>query len=384
MIEIPFEISSMTGDAQDTTNSPESVLVVCDFSSNIDKTERHIKPLADAVDTTMVCITANDAVDQISYKTVPSFGIRPVGLILMFVLALVEAKRNDYDAVVSFCLIPHGCFGLAVARLYGLPVHLGLIGMDLDVHAQSSYGKPIRWLIRQFDSVSVPGTVYERQLEELGVPSHRTTILANPIDTDRYRPEPDAVRQYDFIWIGRFGPEKNPLLFVEALATLAENGESFKAVMAGDGPLRSTVQTALREKGVDEMVELPGWIDEPVQYYHRSQAFVLTSKRDALPLTLIEAMATGCIPVVSPLGNIPDVANHDDNAIVLSTMTPESLAAALQRLQTDSELCRRLETNAPEVRSRYSYEAATNDWKTILDVLGQSTDDNSTTTMTAD
>lgn len=368
----------MTRNAQDTTNSLDSILVVCDFSGNIDKTERHIQPLADAVETTMVCITANEAVDQISYKTVPSFGIRPVGLVLMFFLALVEAKRNDYDAVVSFCLIPHGCFGLAVGRLYGLPVHLGLIGMDLDVHAQSKYGKPVRWLIRQFDSVSVPGTVYKQQLEQLGVPPHKTTILANPIDTDRYRPEPDTSHEYDFIWIGRFGPEKNPLLFVEALATLAENGETFKAVMAGDGPLRSTVQTALRENGLDEMVELPGWIDEPVQYYHRSQAFVLTSKRDALPLTLIEAMATGCIPVVSPLGNIPDVANHEHNAIVLPTMAPESLAAALQRLQTDNELCGRLATNAPEVRSRYSYEAATTDWKTILNVLDQPSDYNST------
>lgn len=374
----------MTGSTQDTTNSPKSVLVVCDFSSNIDKTERHIKPLADTVETTMVCITANDAVDQISYKTVPSFGIRPVGLVLMFFLALVEAQRNDYDAVVSFCLIPHGCFGLAVGRLYGLPVHLGLIGMDLDVHAQSRYGQPVRWLIRQFDSVSVPGTVYEQQLEQLGVPSYKTTILANPIDTNQYRPQPDAVSEYDFIWIGRFGPEKNPLLFVEALATLAENGESFKAIMAGDGPLRSTVQTALHEEGLDEMVELPGWIDEPVQYYHQSQAFVLTSKRDALPLTLIEAMATGCIPVVSPLGNIPDVATHDHNAIVLPTMTPESLAAALRRLQTDSDLCERLATNAPEVRSRYSYEAATTDWKSILDVLGQSTGYNSTTATATD
>lgn len=338
--------------------------------SNTGKIERHINPLADTADTTLVCIDAADHHDGLTYRAVPSFGFRPVGLGLMLVVALEEVLRNDYDGVVSFSLFPHGCIALLAGRLAGLPVHLGILGIDLDVHARSSYRWIVRLLLRQFDAISVPGTTHRRQLESIGIGPQRTVVLANAIDTDRFTPAATEGRTYDFLWVGRFGPEKDPMSFVDALARLRAMGRSFRAVMLGDGPLVEDVGRALRDRDLTDVVDRPGWVDDPLPFYRRSKVFVLTSRRDALPLTLIEAMATGVAPVVPRVGNVTDVVEDGQTGVVLDDPDPGSVAASLSRLHRDDGLRERLAANATRVGERYSYDAARDDWESILRVMG--------------
>jgi glycosyltransferase involved in cell wall biosynthesis len=347
----------------------ESYLAICDFSggvANTGKIERHIGPLAEQVETTVVCIDPGERVEHLTYRTVPAVGSRPVDLVLLFVAALVDCVRNDYDGIVSISLIPYGCFALLIGRLCGVPVHLGIIGIDLDVHARAVYGDGIAALFRQFDAISVPGTAHKRRLERLGVPADRIAVLTNAIDSDTYQPRDDAPAEYEYIWVGRFTPEKDPLLFVRTMAELARRGEEPRAVMLGSGPLRSDVNEYMRTHGLEEHIDLPGWVDEPLEYYRRSRIFVSTSKRDALPLTLLEAMATGLAPVVPAVGNVRDVVTDGENGLVVATRDPQSFASALEALQNSHD---RIATNALSVGPQFSYERASEDWREIIQTL---------------
>ncbi|WP_254538917.1 glycosyltransferase [Halomarina litorea] len=351
------------GSGAGTADRP-SVLVVYSVR-NLAKIERHVGPLTEAADVTMVCIDADESVDGVDYVTVPDFGVRPVGLVLMALAAFVEAWRGDYDAVASFSLLPNGCIALAVGALFGLPTHLGIIGIDLDVHVEARYGAVVRALIRRFDAVSVPGTAFRDRLLELGVAEDRATILVNPIDVGTYHPvERDP--EFDLLWVGRFESEKDPLTFLAALDELADRGRSFNAVLAGDGPLHPVVERAVRERALADRVDLVGWVDDPADYYRRAGAFVLTSERDALPLSLVEAMATGLPSVVPAVGNVPDVARDGETALVADDRTPAAFADALDRLLGDDDLRERLGANAGNVSERYSYDAATDDWCDVL------------------
>lgn len=341
--------------------------------TNPAKIERHIAPLTESAETTLVCIEAAGPVDGLSYRTVPTFGIRPVGLVLMWVVALDEVLRREYDAVVSFSLFPHGCIALVVGALARLPVHLGVLGIDLDVHATATYGRLVGFLLRRFDVISVPGTFHRRQLATVGVPSERAVVLANAIDADRFVPADDVDPEYDFLWVGRFVPEKQPIQFVRAVAALDDMGLQFRAVMVGDGPQRGAVEAALSHHDLDNAVDLPGWVDDTLSYYQRSKVFVLTSRRDALPLTLLEAMAVGVAPLVPAVGNIADVATDGRNAVVIDDLSAEALADGMARLHRDTALRERLVRHGVAVRNQYSVDDAAEDWADILTIMGVGT-----------
>ena len=350
----------------------DSYLAISDFSGGVSETGRiseHLGPLAEQTETTVACLVPDESVEQITYRTAPSIGLHAVDLLLLFAVALLEGRRNDYDGVVSISLVPYGCFALVVGWLYGLPTHLGIIGADLDVHARARYGALVAALFRRFDAITVPGTQHERHLVQLGIPTERITILANGVNQDIYQPDEDAPTEYDYIWVGRFSDEKDPLLFVRTMAELQRRGERPHAIMLGSGPLYSTVIKHVQAHGLTDRIELPGWVDEPVDYYHRSAIFVLASKRDALPLTLLEAMATGLACVVPDVGNIRDAVTDGESGIVLDRRDVDSFTAALQQLQSDDELDDRISTNAQVAVTRFSDERAGEDWRRVLQTL---------------
>lgn len=348
-----------------------SVLVVADHP-NPEKIDRHYGPLADVVgETTMACVDGAGAVDDIAFLEVPTLGYRLLGLPLVFLVALVEALRGDYDAVVSISLVPYGTFALLVGRLTGTPVHLGIIGADLDSHAEAWYGAVPRALFRQFDAVSVPGTAHVDRLAAAGVDRDRIAVLTNTVDAETYRPPAgDGERDVDCLWIGRFSDEKRPRLFVEALARLRARGVDCTALMVGDGDQLDATRALAAERGLADTVEFTGWVEDPLAYYHRTRAYVLTSRREGVPLTLLEAMATGVVPVVPPVGSVPDVVDDGRNGLVVDRPTPKRLADALETLLTDDECWQELSDAATAVRETHSYDAAREDWRRILGILG--------------
>ncbi|ELY87298.1 group 1 glycosyl transferase [Natrialba hulunbeirensis JCM 10989] len=389
-----------TGDANHAHSVAESqrVLVITGLAH---KNERHYGPLADvAGETTLVSLAPVEGVDTARNVTVPQVGPRLLRVVLLFVVALLEARQNEYDAVASISLFPYGCYALGLKAMFGLPAHLGIIGIDLDHHATQRYGPVVRWLFRRFDIVSVPGTDHAARLERCGVPAERIAWLTNPIDVETYRPEAadtvdddsdsnsdsdfdsddededaaaDYDYNYDFVWVGRFGPEKDPHRFVaamDALESRRQNAE-YTAVMVGDGALHDEVAAHIRARGLEDTIELAGWVDDPIDYYRCSRAFVLTSERDALPLVLLEAMATGLAPIVPRVGSIPDAVTDGQNGIIVPDRQPETIAAAMERLLDEPELRRSHASAATEVRNSFSMAQAGSDWARIVCAMAE-------------
>ncbi len=335
------------------------------------KNECHYGPLVDvAGETTLVCLDPTYDIDDANYVRVPEVGPRILRIALLFFVALYEGYRNDYDAVASISLVPYGIYALALKALYGYPAHLGIIGIDLDYHAHQWYGAGPRWAFRRFDAVSVPGPSHAEALSRTGVSDERIEILTNAIDTETYRPVEDgADADYEFVWVGRFSEEKDPVRFVRALADLDSPGREFQAVMVGDGPLRPAVSAEIRAYGLKNRVDLTGWVDDPVAYYRRSEVFVLTSSRDALPLVMIEAMATGLAPVVPSVGSIPDIVTDGHNGVVVSNRDPTTFAEAMKRCLDDSAYRCTIGANATSIRPSFSLSQASDDWCRILSTL---------------
>lgn len=355
--------------ADPSAPSDQSVLVLANHS-NAGRFERHYGPLADITGgTRLLCLNGDVDLDNAETTVVPSFGHHYLGLLALSAWALYEGYRGEYDAVVSVSLFPYGCLALVLKALYGYPAHLGIIGIDLDHHAEAWYGLLPRALFHPFDTISVPGPTHVEKLRRLGHGDERVHVLTNAVDVETYMPTSDDEVVYDYVWVGRFSDEKGPLLFVRALASLHESGEEFRAAMLGSGRLEPELIEFIEGYGLSESIDLPGWVDSPFEYYRRSAVFVSTSRRDALPLTLIEAMSSGLACVAPPVGSIPDVIDHGHNGLLLPERDPERIAATLRELSNDPRRIQRLADRATEIRPEFSYARAREDWQRILTTL---------------
>jgi glycosyltransferase involved in cell wall biosynthesis len=140
------------------------------------------------------------------------------------------------------------------------------------------------------------------------LPTGRNDVLTiyNPIvDSDKLEknsikpPDPwMKSKEYPIILgVGRLTEQKDFLNLVNAFLIIKRTNDA-RLIILGEGNQRSLLEDAVRKLGIAEFVRLPGFVENAQQYMKYASVFVLSSRWEALPTVLVEAMACGC-PVVS-------------------------------------------------------------------------------------
>jgi glycosyltransferase involved in cell wall biosynthesis len=147
---------------------------------------------------------------------------------------------------------------------------------------------------------------------------------------------------------GRMIPEKGFALFIESLVRLPQDiRERIQVTLGGDGPERDRLQKIVRERGLDMMTTLPGWVDRNAFWELLSEAdiFVLPRWRIEQPsVVVMEALSLG-IPTIAPGGG--GVEWMAQNAFAsFKDGDVGSLAAALERVISSEEERTRLSAAA--------------------------------------
>jgi glycosyltransferase involved in cell wall biosynthesis len=166
--------------------------------------------------------------------------------------------------------------------------------------------------------------------------------------------------------VGRLETEKNPLLLADVLARLTPNpaqaaeppasgdGQDWKFLICGEGPMEDELRARLRELGVEDRAELLGYL--PIHgglmdRYRSVNAFLHVSWTEGMPQVLLEAFAAGTPVVATAVGGVSEAAG--DAALLIPPGDPDAAAAALGRIAADPDLRRELVTKGIErVRGR--------------------------------
>ncbi len=96
-----------------------------------------------------------------------------------------------------------------------------------------------------------------------------------------------------FLGVGRFTTQKDFTTLIQAFSILRQQIPA-RLILLGEGALRSQLETQIEALGLQDEVALPGFEPNPYPYMKCAAAFVLSSRWEALPTVLIEAMACGC------------------------------------------------------------------------------------------
>lgn len=204
--------------------------------------------------------------------------------------------------------------------------------------------------------------VPSRQLESIALsiwkqPADRVHYLPNGVDLDRFRPAPRSDRQELVIGhVGRFRPEKNQAALIRAFAESTLRNQA-RLLFAGDGPELEATKTLVRELGLEDRVTFAGTVREPASIYQSMDIFALCSTTEQMPLSILEAMATG-LPIISTdVGDISAMIAPENRRFIVRANDERALGKALEQLAADPEERHRLgEANRSHAEASFPLE----------------------------
>ncbi len=174
------------------------------------------------------------------------------------------------------------------------------------------------------------------------------------VDTGRFggfADERDAIRaslgvredEFLLLSVGELTPNKNHEMVIRAMKLL-EN-EKIRYVIAGRGERMEALTALVRELNLQDRVQLLGYRNDVGKLYAGADAFVFPSFREGLSVALMEAMASGLPSIVAPIRGNTDLI--EDNVQGIHTqLTPQAIADAIKKLDTDPALRARLGAGA--------------------------------------
>lgn len=139
-----------------------------------------------------------------------------------------------------------------------------------------------------------------------GIPSDRIHVIYNPVVTPELQRKAQAPLSHPWfepdsppvlLAVGRLSKVKDFPTLIRAFALVREY-RTMRLIILGDGEERPELEKLIKQLGLEKDVSLPGFIDNPYPYMTRASVFVLSSKHEALPTVLVEALYCG-LPLVA-------------------------------------------------------------------------------------
>ncbi|MEA5442414.1 glycosyltransferase family 4 protein [Cyanobium gracile] len=195
-----------------------------------------------------------------------------------------------------------------------------------------------------------------------------------PVTPTEFRTDPFRVVFSGRIW----EHQKRASLVIQALIKACRARDSIRATLIGDGYARASCERQVAEAGLCEAITFTGPLaaDQVQARLLESQAILLMSDFEGLPIALLEAMAAGVVPVVRRIpSGIPELVDHERTGLLVSE-DPEEAARALLRLADDPDLWQRCSKAARGlVAQHYSADGSYKQWRHLLEELDRQFDD---------
>ena len=243
--------------------------------------------------------------------------------------------------------------GFIIHRLVGIPYSFTAHGSDL--HRD-------RHMLREKVAESalvVAISDYNRELilsECQGKYQNQVTVIHCGVDTEVFRPRSHETpyekgeNPFMILCVGTLHEVKGQAYLIEACRTLQERGTDFVCHFVGDGEDRKALTTLVEQGGLSDKVRFHGRLtrDEIARLLLDADVLVAPSvptrdgRREGIPVVLMEAMGSGVPVIASNISGIPELVKDQQTGLLVPPRDAVSLANALERYLTDSDLRRRL------------------------------------------
>ncbi len=206
----------------------------------------------------------------------------------------------------------------------------------------------------------------------------RLSVVGNGVEVDRWKPDArarTAVREelgikHQFLWlaVGRLEPVKDYATLLNAFARVPRPGH---LLVLGTGPLAGELKQLATRLGLGERVEFAGFEPQVKRWMQAADGFVLSSRREGLPMVLLEAGACGVPVVATDVPGTREVIVDGETGWLAPAGDPERLATAMSWLMHTSPGERRAmgQRARQHVIRNFSLETVLDRWEQLYGEL---------------
>lgn len=268
------------------------------------------------------------------------------------------------DVVITTGFNPTHLYAFAWAVLHRKK-HIPMTDGTLESEAELSYlHRLVRRVVYRFSPVFIGASMGSMRLYcDYGKSTEhffQSHLCAN---NAAFHPGDIASRPYDFMFCGRFSPEKNPLFAIDVAKGVAHSlGHQVTLLVLGSGPMGDEVRLHAARCAGEVIVTFKGFVqpDSLPELYCQAKVFLFPTSWDPWGVVANEACAAGQAVIVSPHAGVAgELIMHNDNGYVLPLELPTWVNYATHLLKREETL-QFFSSRSLEIVKGFSYGNAAN------------------------
>lgn len=246
---------------------------------------------------------------------------KKLGLDLSMVPKLCRIMKEEKPDVVHTHLDVIK-YAVAAAKMAKVPKCVHTVHNVADKEAEGRVQKAINgFYFRRGWSVPVALSqeVQSSIVSFYGLKIEQVPVAYNGVDLSRCMPKESysATEHFHILHIGRFNEQKNHGMLLRVFQKLAVENPNLRLDLIGDGELRQETEALAESLGVKEKVSFLGAQSNVYPYLQNADLFLLPSRYEGMPMTLIEAMGTGLPIVATAVGGVPDMLRNGEDGVTV-------------------------------------------------------------------
>ncbi|MFA5112524.1 MAG: glycosyltransferase family 4 protein [Desulfobaccales bacterium] len=276
-------------------------------------------------------------------------------------------RRQPPDLLMLLTVVPN-IWGRILGRLARIPVIVGNCRGGGAPRRQYE-----RWLWPWMDHLLCNAVEIKTELTQgCGIPPAKVTVILNGVDTEFYCPGPAGPRSNPpvILSLARLVSDKDHDTLIAAFSQLSAAFPEAELWLVGDGPRRQAIQEQVRRSPAPDRVRF--WPGQPDirTFLHQACLLVLSSRYEALPNVVLEAMSAGLPVVATQVGGLPELVVPGRTGWLVPPGDAPALAAAMGQLLENPQACQDMGRAGRERALRdFSLETMTRLHEEVLDRL---------------
>ena len=302
--------------------------------------------------------------------------------IYKFILSIIILLRFNIDIIYGIQMFPHGLMTWFSSKIFSKSYVFAIIAGDGELHLKNKiFSKLASKAIREADFLLMEGLTnkisHKSEIpkflndidisKEVILPGHSSCFIDDffPLKTRK---------KWDIITVSRLHKIKRIDLFIEIVEKISRN-RNIKCAIIGDGPMDLALKKMVDKKNLQGSIEFLGKIphNKLNNYYNQSKLFLLSSKNEGLPTTIIEAMLTEICVISSDVGSISRCIKNGFNGFLYKFENILDTTILILNLLNNSDFRDQIAKNGRITALSYSAENRIKIWEDIINYYTKKT-----------